>query len=211
MRHKAFVLTGVVATLLLFAGCTLKQRTHSGFLGDYSGLEPGPNVQGSYVYRKPGFDPAQYGKFMIDPIGVHFAPDAAGSAVSPDTLKQLTDYFHAKLVEELSEHYQVVDQPGVGVMQLRIAITDVKKATAALNIHPATKLSGVGLGGASIEAEGIDTESRQRLFAFVHTREGNRLSIAEGLQDWGHAKQAMDFWAEQLVARLDEAHGKTSQ
>jgi len=58
-----------------------------------------------------------------------------------------------------------------------------------------------------LEAEGIDTATGQRLFAFVHTRPGDRLAITEGLEAWGHAKQAMDFWAKKLVERLDKAHG----
>jgi len=203
----AALLAALLAAALLLGGCSMSNRGYSGFLGDYSRLKPDPDIKGVLVYRAPGFDAGGYDKFIVDPIGVHFAPDAKGTAINPDKLKELTDYFHQKLTEELSANYSVVLGPGPGTMRLRIAITDIKKTEPALNIHPATKLSGAGLGGASVEAEGIDTATGQRLFAFVHTRPGDRLAITEGLEAWGHAKQAMDFWAKKLVERLDKAHG----
>ena len=44
----------------------------------------------------------------------------------------------------------------------------------------------------------------ERIFAFVHTKKGNRFSFSEGLSEWGHAQQVMDFWAKKVVERLDE-------
>lgn len=206
IKSLCLVISLLAATL---AGCGASQRAHSGFLGDYSQLQASPMIDGAKVYRNPAFDLAKYDKFIIEPIGVHFAPDATGAAVDPKVLHEMTQYFRSKLIENLSKNYKVVEQAGPGTMRLRIAVTDLQKANPVLNVHPATKLSGVGLGSASIEAEGVDTEKSTRLFAFVHTRTGDRLSVVEGLQDWGHAKQAMDFWAERLVQRVDEAHGKT--
>lgn len=205
----------IAASLLILtaalAGCSASQRAHSGFLGDYSQLKPSPLIDDAMAYRNPDFDLAKYDQFIIDPIGVHFAPDASGAAVDPKTLTEMTQYFRGKLVEGLSKNYKVVEQPGAGTLRLRIALTDLKKSNPALNVHPATKLSGVGLGAASVEAEGVDTATGTRLFAFVHTRSGDRLSIVQGLEFWGHAKQAMDFWAEKLVERVNEAHGKKSK
>lgn len=207
-------LRGLFAFTLLaavLAGCSAGQRSHSGFLGDYSQLQPSPLIDGAKAYRKPGFDLGKYDKFIIDPVGVHFAPDATGAAVDPKVLQEMTQYFRSKLIENLSKHYKVVEQPGPGTMRLRIAVTDLHKTNPLLNVHPATKLSGVGLGAASVEAEGLDTATGQRLFAFVHTRSGDRLALVEGLQEFGHAKQAMDFWAEKLVERVDDAHGRTGK
>ncbi|UCE61917.1 MAG: DUF3313 domain-containing protein, partial [Phycisphaerales bacterium] len=85
--------------------------------------------------------------------------------------------------------YSVVDAPGPGVLRIRAALTDIKKTKPAMNIHPATKLSGIGLGGASMEAEGLDAQTGERVLAVVDTRAGNRLSIGAGLDSLGHAKQ----------------------
>ncbi len=76
-----------------------------------------------------------------------------------------------------------------------------------MNIHPATKLSGIGLGGASMEAEALDSQTGERVFAVVDTREGNRLSIGAGLSELGHAQQVIKHWIERFVNRVDRAHG----
>ncbi|NBC10300.1 MAG: DUF3313 family protein, partial [Planctomycetes bacterium] len=199
----------IAATLLTLLGCTMPPRQPAGFLDGYARLAPDPEIDGLLVYQAPGFDPAAWDRFLIDPIVVRFAPDAKGRDLDPAVLDRLTAYFHTALTTRVAQRYRVVTQPGPGVMRVRLAITDVKKTEPALNLHPATKLSGLGLGGASVEGEGIDTQTGRTLFAFRHTRPGNRLEIIEGLEPWGHAKDAMDFWAERLVGRLDAAHGST--
>lgn len=210
MKAKRFLFGALTAAAMTTSvGCGAPKVEHSGFLSDYSKLEPAPKVDGAMIYRKPGMDLGKFDKFIIRPIGVHFTPENEHPTIDADTLKELTDYFRAKLIEELKKNnYQVVTQPGQGVLDLRIAITNLKKTQPLLNIHPAMKLSGLGLGGAAVEAEAFDTGSGERQFAFLHAATGNRLGVVEGLQDWAHAKQAMDYWAQHLVERLNEAHKK---
>jgi hypothetical protein len=138
---------------------------------------------------------------------VHFAPNAKGTALDPAKLKKLSDYAYDEVAKALSERYTVVTAPGPGVLRLRTALTDIKKTTPALNIHPATKLSGLGLGGASMEAEALDSQTGERVFAVVDTRQGDRLAIAAGLDPLGHAKQVIRHWIERFVKRVDKAHG----
>ncbi len=90
---------------------------------------------------------------------------------------------------------------------VRIAITDIEETTPMMNIHPATKLSGLGLGGASMEAEAIDTASDERIAAIVDSQQGSRLSMTAGLSKFGHAKQVIDMWVERFLKRIDVAHG----
>ena len=100
-----------------------------------------------------------------------------------------------------------VQKPGPGVLRVRTAITDIEKTTPIMNIHPAMKMSGIGLGGASMEAEAIDSQTRERVIAVVDSRQGSRASIGAGLQTFGHAKQVMDFWVERFIKQVDKAHG----
>ncbi len=113
-------------------------------------------------------------------------------------------------MKELTKNYRVVSAPGKGVMRLRIAITDVEESEPLLNIHPAMKLTGAGLGGASMEAEGIDSLTGERIGAIVETRSGNRISVAAGLSRMGHAKQVMRYWVERFLKNLNKAHGYKS-
>ena len=191
----------------LLAGCQSQEAAFSGFLDDYSMLKPSPIVEDALYYQDPNMSLADYDKFIIDPIIVHFAPNAKGTAVDPAKLKKLTDFAHDEMVKALSQHYKAVDTPGPGVLRIRGALTDIKKTIPALNIHPATKLSGVGLGGASMEAEALDSQTGARVIAIVDTREGSRLGIGAGLSETGHAKQVIKHWIDRFVKRLDEAHG----
>ena len=190
-------------------GCTLEAQ-RSGFLGDYSQLTPSPTMEGAMVYVNPATPLRNYSKFIVDPVVAHFAPDAKGGGIDPKTLDELTDHFHAEMVKALTEGgYAVVKDPGPGVLEVRAAITQIDKTVPVANIHPAMKMSGLGLGGASMEAEGIDTATKTRVFAVTDSQKGSRMDITGGLQWYGNAKGVMSDWAKRLVKKLDEEHGKT--
>jgi hypothetical protein len=191
----------------LLTGCQAHKAAYSGFLGDYSKLRPSPEVEDALYFQNPGKSLKDYDKFMIDPVLVHFAPNAKGTVLDPAKLKKLTDYAYDEAAKALSERYAVVNAPGPGVLRLRAALTDIKKTKPAMNIHPATKLSGIGLGGASMEAEALDSQTGERVFAVVDTRQGNRLAIGAGLSQLGHAEQVIKHWIERFVSRVDKAHG----
>ena len=192
------------------AGCAGQKVGHSGFLQNYAQLKPDPKVDGALRYLNPTKNLRQYDKFIIDPIAVYFAPGAKGAGIDPAKLKELTDYFRSEIVKVLTKNYRVVSAPGKGVMLLRIAITDVEESEPLLNIHPAMKLSGAGLGGASMEAEGVDSNTRERIGAIVETRSGDRMSITAGLSRLGHAKQVIRYWVERFLKNLNKAHGYKS-
>ena len=192
----------------LLSGCQSK-TAHSGFLGDYSELRPSSEYKGTSEYKNPDLALADYDKFMIDPILVHFAPNAKGTAMDPAKVKKVTDYAGEQLREALSKRYQVVSAPGPGVLRLRIALTDIKKTIPAMNILPQTKLSGVGVGGASMEAEALDSQSGERVLAVVASGKGSFFAYKAGLESLGNAKEVIRKWAERFVERLDKAHGYT--
>ncbi len=142
-----------LASLMLsgsLAGCAQHQATQSGFLKNYSQLTPSPVVQGVLAYTRPGTSLSQYDKFILEPISIHFSPNAEGITIAPAKLDELARYLEDEAVKALSERYQVVSAPGPGVLRLRVAITDIEEGNPLLNIHPGTKLSGVGIGGASM-------------------------------------------------------------
>ena len=202
--HRSFLLCGV-----LLAGCQSSKTAYSGFLGDYSGLRANPDLDGAMAYESATKSLKDYDKFMIDPVIVHFAPNAKGTAIDPAKVKKLTDFAAEQLRESLSKRYQVVSAGGPGVLRLRVALTDIKKTIPALNIHPGTKLSGVGLGGASMEAEAIDSQSGERVLAVVDSGKGSFMAIKAGLDPLGHAKEVIRKWADRFVKRVDKAHGYT--
>lgn len=73
----------------LVSGCCrhtgrVKRRaevTSSGFLPDYSLLQPDPVADGARRWSVPNEKLRQYTQFMIDPVIVHFAPNVKGTAI----------------------------------------------------------------------------------------------------------------------------------
>ncbi len=180
------------------------KSSFSGFLGDYSKLKPDPEFDDALRWANPNISLAGSSSYIVDPVIEQFAPNDEGTALSPDELKELTDHFRNEAIAALSEKYSVVDEPGPGVLRIRVAITSVETTVPILNIHPAMKLSGLGLGGAAMEAEAVDSVSGERIVAIVDSQQGNRMSIAEGLQTLGHAKQVMSYWVERAIANLEK-------
>ena len=203
--RKAMTATIGVLALGALAACGTTPTAKSGFLSDYSQLRPDPKIEGQLSYRNPSKKVTAYKKFLIDPVVVHLAPNAKGKTLDPGDLKAMADFFRNEAVKALSKRYQVVSKPGPGVLYIRVALTDVEVTNTLLNIHPGTKLTGAGLGGASMEAEALDSVTMERIVAVVETQKGSRLSITAGLSKFGHAKEVMKGWVERFVKRLDAA------
>jgi len=149
---------------------------------------------------------ATYRSFIIEPVTVHFHDKAKGKDADPDDVRRLCYYLGDAITKSLSSGYRIVSKPGPGVARVRVAITDIKHDTAALNVLPQTRMMGLGLGGASMEAEVVDSRSGKQLGAAILTDSGKRISL-EGFAKWSSAEGVMDRWADELRKRLDEAHG----
>lgn len=219
-RHP--VQTAALAlSALLFAGCMaggMQKVEKTGFLDDYSQLKPGGSDRAALVYLKPGVDFKSYDKIMFERVTVWLSKDAEYRAIDPALLKELTDYFQKTLLNAVKDGYQVVDQPGPGVMRVRVALTDVKPSKPVSNtmssilpigwvVAGATKIASddnLGTGEAAAEMEVLDAVSGERLAAAVDRRQGGKMAFRG---KWTDTKAAFDFWAERFRQRLDEQRG----
>jgi hypothetical protein len=114
---------------------------------------------------------------------------------------------YAEIRNAISDKYRIVTTPGPGIAKLRMAITDIKQSKTVQNLMPITKMAGTGLGGASMEAELVDSQTGVQVAAVVETQSGNRLSF-DGVSKWGDAEAVMKAWAKRFRKRLDEAHAR---
>lgn len=189
-------------------GCAARARRAepSGFLADYDALRPLEAEPGVLRYEHEGGLGA-YARFLIEPVRILAHPGANMDRIPTERLEELALDLETALRTELDAAYEVVDAPGPGVLRVRAAITDVEPATPLLNLHPATKITGLGLGGASFEAEGVDGATGERIFAVLVSREAAK-RIGSGLGEWADARQVMRDWAAQFRARVDAAHAK---
>ncbi len=223
----------IVGSLLLIGFTTQAQdsskpqesesREVSGFLGDYSGLNPDPKNGDLLIYEKSKDTLKNYRKFIIDPVTVYLLPGTEDRGIDPDDLDRLARYFTDAITDQLTEAgYEVVTDPGPGVAEVSLAITNVEptggKKNAALKAG-ATAASvatvpGVGLliprlsvGKVGIEGEMIDSVSGERLVAFVTGKGGRRwFSGLNAYKKWGDIEAAFRTWAKNFRKRLDELH-----
>ena len=206
--NKTNVLIAVaVVVMLVQCGCGPAKATKAGFLSDYSRLRATSDSSLRYI-NKPAL--GRYSSFIVDTVDLHFYSGAKGieekskGKLTQENIDDLTSYMHTVLVRAVeASGRKVVYQPGPGVARIRAALTDINKSNAA-SLMPTAKVAGAGLGGASLEAEIIDSKTGEQIGAIVESRLGSRIPFA-GLDKWDAAKQAMDEWGKQLQKRLEEA------
>jgi hypothetical protein len=202
-----------------------KLLTHeSGFLGDsYSKLQPDPGNSDWLIYFKNQDVLRESNTFLLEPVKIFLVPEAQQRDIDPADLAKLADYFSKAMKEELQAgHYNLVTEPGPGVMLLRFAITNVEpnggKTNAVVSGAEAVATHGVApgagllvprlkVGRVSIEGEMVDSASGQVEMAFMTSKSGRRFfSGLKAFQKWGDIDAAFRFWAKNFRQRLDKAH-----
>ena len=200
----------VVAVVVMLAqyGCGPGAATKTGFLTDYSRLSKESNTSLRYL-NKQGL--ARYSSFIVDRVQVHFYSGADAieektkGELSQQQIDDLTNYMHTVLVKAVQDSgNKVVYQPAAGVARIRAAITDIDKSTAA-SLLPTAKVVGAGIGGASMEAEIVDSMTGEQIGAVVESKQGSKMPFAN-LGKWDAAKQVVKDWGKRLQKRLEEAH-----
>lgn len=186
-----------------------------GFLSDYSKLKPGREGQPQWIYVNPQGQWSNYTDLMIDPVTFIAS---AGSDVSADNQKTLADYFYNQLKEQLSKTATIVNEPGPGVLRLRVALTNAEGATPGLRsisvVVPQARLLNMAksaatgsyafVGSASCEGSVTDSVTGEQLAAWIDTRKGGIALKSAAQWKWGDAESVMKYWAEKLADRYVE-------
>jgi predicted component of type VI protein secretion system len=202
MSKNLFTLAAATCTVLLLVGCSASKPKKSGFLSSYKNLEPVDSTRMRYIGPKVN----GYSTFIIDPVEMRlYNRDNAKKSTSKDR-EHLANHLEKALQKEVGAKYKLTTTPGPDVARLRVAVTDLKPSTPALNVLPQTKLTGMGLGEASAEVELVDSQTGEQLAAAVDSETGSRFSLS-GLSKWGDVEAVMDDWAKRIRMRIDEAHG----
>jgi hypothetical protein len=214
--------TALVAIAALTCACATPPPTEapegSGFLGNYDDFQQVPDRPGAMRWLKEGATLAPYDKVLLDPIVVWYTAREEG--VDPTELQKLADSFKLEIHRALGEDYPLTLEPGPDVMRLRIAITDVRKATGMRKTMRVLSGPGSGTTGydaqyeselididaMAIEAEILDSVSSERLAAVV---EGKIAPPKERSTDtWRSINGALRQWAQLLREALDEDHAR---
>ncbi|RZA36371.1 MAG: DUF3313 domain-containing protein [Lysobacteraceae bacterium] len=220
-----------IGALALLAGCRstggesssvaeggAAQSARTGFLGDYSQLQPAPDAEGLQLYMDRSGNYSQYTRLMLDPVQIIAVPGPEQQQLSPDVAARMSDNLHASLRRTLEPAYQIVTTPGPDVLRVRIAITHVQPVKTELGVTdfiPIKALYNAGRAVAgnsprvaemSAEVEVLDPANR-RAMAATATRRGDR-TLPQGEQlTWASMQSISDYWARGFRARLDELRG----
>ncbi|MEN8132886.1 MAG: DUF3313 domain-containing protein [Pseudomonadota bacterium] len=201
-----FRLGGTCLLLAVLAGCykaTVPNKP-AGFLDNYESLRPVDNDIGTLYFENNAAAWNSYHSIIMDPIGLHYIPEARERDLDQDKMRKLGEYFRNAMIEAVEDKYTIVDESGHGVMHLRAAITDAKPTNVAANIVSKTLIYvPVDMGEAAIEGELLDSVTGERLAAIVDRKVGSLFSPSLGYMTWGHVKDAFRSWAHQLRDVLD--------
>jgi hypothetical protein len=226
---------GVLAGSLLMAGIPVRSQEpskkqdklmdhESGFLGDdYAKLSPDPGNSDWMTYFKNPEVLRHSSSFLLEPVKVFLVPEAEERDIRPEDLTKLADYFTKAMREQLEAgHYDLVTEPGPGVLLLRFAITNVEpngnktnavvSGTAAVASHAVAPGAGeliprLKVGRVSIEGEMVDSASGEVEMAFMTSKSGRRFfSGLKAFEKWGDIDAAFRSWAKNFRQRLDKAH-----
>ena len=211
-----------MAALVLLSSCTstsqMRKVKASGFLSDYSKMTKGWDGRAQLVYINPNVNWMAYNRVMIDPITVYAIPGNPLDKLPREQLIALANYLDSALRDELGKSYTIVDEPGSGVMRLRVALTEAGAGRPVLGVVSSLTPPGLALaalkkvatgqatatGSARIEMELVDPQDGSRLAAAVDAQAGNKRDFFGNFNKWDDAQDAFDNWSAQLSRRLLE-------
>ncbi len=219
MKHacRAVLFGLVLATSVASAQDSAKPQ-YSGFLSDYSKLQPAADREGVQVFVDRSRDYRPYNKIRFDPVEVYLTPNPDYKGLQPDALKRMTDVFLTSFKKAVGPEYQLVTAPGPGVLRVRAAITGVQAAKPPLNptdFIPIKALFNIGRAAAgaspqvaemTAEIELLD-EKGARVAAAVATRKGDKTLAQHDQITWKDLQPITDYWATSFKQRLDELRG----
>lgn len=224
MRVVRMMMSGVCITLAaaMLMSCTstsqMRKTKATGFLGDYSTLHEGQGGEAQLVYIKPAVKWTAYNKIIVDPITAYAIPGNPLAKLPKEQLNALVGYLHSSLLAQLGQDYQIVTEPGPGVLRLRVALTEagagrpvmgvlssvVPLSVAISVLKTVATGSGTGTGSARVEMELLDAQTELRLAAAVDAQAGNKRDFFGNFNKWDDAQDAFDGWTAKLRARLME-------
>ncbi|KAF1007350.1 MAG: hypothetical protein GAK32_02313 [Pseudomonas fluorescens] len=213
MKPGLLIGTLCIASLTL-SGCSSQAPQpdeYSGFLSDYSKLEPAKSPSGVDVMRwvSPDIEPRRYTAAYIEPTQFYPKPRAT-SKVPEATLQGINRYYNAALKREVGKSLPLVDVPGPGVIVVRAAITAVSSKTEGLKPYeylPVGLLAAAVSTGTGIrdqettlgtEAQFIDGASGKVVAQVVRKGTGKPLSNESQVMQPDDVKAVIDGWASDL-------------
>jgi hypothetical protein len=223
------VVLGALALAPWFNACTTTQAAKPELPGGKcaylapsvcSELVAGDDV--ALRYRAPNVDWKKYSKVFVSPV---LAYGGDQRKIPAQDSQFLANYMHEAFEQQFaSKGFQVVADPGPGVIKVQAAIVDPEAAvpilrTVSMVVPQARALATLKLlatdsypfvGGLGGELEATDSQTGELLAAGVDRRIGGGNITTAAQWKWGDAENVMDHWAELVATRLRNLHDGTT-
>jgi len=207
----------LAVSLFVVAACAARRPAPpsleaSGFLDEYSLLRPGQAGDVALVYRNPDAKWTAYDRVLFEPVTLWRSGRKSLDPVPEGDLLRLVNDLETAVRRRLGDDFTLVEQPGPGVMRIRLAITEARASDPVLDVlrgrsggevtsgdgalHPETRRF---IESAQIEGEIRDAGSNQLLAAGVDRRREGAPAIAT----WADVDRALGHWADRVCARLE--------
>ncbi|HLA32300.1 MAG TPA: DUF3313 domain-containing protein [Pseudomonas sp.] len=208
LRTLAF---GLSATLLL-AGCasdTTQPAQYSGFLSDYSQLQPAQSASGAPVMRwiSPDLNLQRYASVLVEKPLFYPAPQP-NAQVSQQTLDEIANYLQQAMQRELAGRLRIVQHPDQETLVLRSAISAVSLSAEGLKVYEVLPIALVAAAASTaagtrdlnseiyVELEAIDGGNSQPMARVVRKGHGLQLENDSSQLRLEDIKPALDIWAQ---------------
>jgi hypothetical protein len=209
MPFKVLALS--LSVTLLLAGCaskTTQPSQYSGFLSDYSQLQPAQSASGAPVMRwvSPDFKAQNYRSVLVEKPVFYPAPTPS-EQVSQKTLDEITSYLQQAMQLELAGQYRVVQQADQNTLVLRSAITAVNLSAEGLKVYEVVPIALLAAAASTaagtrdlntniyVELEAIDGRNSQPMARVVRKGHGLQLENDSTQLSLKDIKPALDVWA----------------
>ncbi|MBA4291321.1 MAG: DUF3313 domain-containing protein [Pseudomonas sp.] len=209
---KFSALSLVLSSALLLAGCASKTPTpsqYSGFLSDYSQLQPAQSASGAPVMRwvSADFNIENYRSVLVERPQFYPAP-TPHSQVSQQTLDDIALYLQQAIRLELAGRLRVVEHADRETLVLRSAITAVNLSPEGLKVYEVVPVALVAAAASTaagtrdlntevyVELEVIDGRTSQPMTRVVRKGHGLQLENDSTQLQLNDIKPALDTWAQ---------------
>ncbi|MHC5001769.1 MAG: DUF3313 family protein [Planctomycetota bacterium] len=192
MLRNALLAASIFAAASI-GGCASNEPAppvRTNFLSTYKNLEQVSDTTWRYLNTA---EIAKYNRFFVPEARVFPAEGARAVQTTWGDLNMAREYLQQTVINHLSEGgYEVVQNPGPGVAEVRLALTEAFDAG-----------NRVGL---NIEAELLDSLSTIQMGALLESQMGQNLTLTRFWTEHD-AKAIMDS-SQRFRDRLDEIHGR---
>ena len=187
--------------VLLAAVLSLYACTKTVVTGSFNRV---PNTAVEYAYINEQADFSQYTKLMNGGLSIYY-PESE-EPPDPAEIDRIRGYFRDAFTKAIGDAYEVVDEPGPGVMKVQGQVIDMKMTSGGAVLDVSGRLRDVvAHGELTFLMEMSDSVTGQ-----VLARAGDKSSDISAARDdatWDDVQRAAEYWAGLFRDWLDNSLG----